>query len=197
MMPLRLIVGLGNPGPEYAQTRHNAGFWLLDALARLVHVELKPERRFHGRLARARLGAQEVWLLAPDTYMNASGQAVQALAAYYRITPGEILVAHDELDLPPGAARLKKGGGAAGHNGLKDIIARLGTDFWRLRLGIGHPGRREEVVNYVLARPSREEAEAIEAAIGRSLNILPLAVAGDLETAMHRLHTRAKVSPSG
>ncbi len=195
MNPIRLVVGLGNPGPEYADTRHNAGFWLVDALAQQTHVCLRPERRYHGRVARTSLAGQELWLLEPETYMNASGQAVHALAAYYRVAPAEILVVHDELDLPPGTARLKKGGGAGGHNGLKDVIARLGPDFWRLRLGIGHPGSRDEVVDYVLRRPPREEAERITEAIGRSLDILPLVVRGDLETAMHRLHSRAR--PAG
>jgi PTH1 family peptidyl-tRNA hydrolase len=192
MSPIRLIVGLGNPGSEYAETRHNAGFWLVDALAAEAHVALRLERRFHARLARAVLWEREAWLMEPETYMNASGQAVQAFAAYYRLAPGEILVVHDDLDLPPGSARLKKGGGAGGHNGLKDIISRLGADFWRLRLGIGHPGSRDEVVDYVLRRPPAEEAALIHEAIARSLKILPLVLSGDLETAMHRLHTRAK-----
>lgn len=195
MTPIRLLVGLGNPGPDYADTRHNAGFWLVDAFARAHHAELRPERRFHGRVARLRVDGREVWLMEPETYMNASGQAVQALAAYYRLAPGEILVVHDELDLPPGTARLKRGGGAGGHNGLKDIIARLGPEFWRLRLGIGHPGQRDQVVDYVLRRPPREEAEQIGDAIDRSLKILPLVLAGDLETAMHRLHTRVVPKP--
>lgn len=191
MTPIRLLVGLGNPGREYRDTRHNVGFWWIDQLAEETHAALKPESRFRAEVARVRLSGNEVCLLKPQTYMNASGQAVALWANYYKITPEEILVVHDELDLPPGAVRLKRGGGSAGHNGLKDIIAHCGAGFWRLRLGIGHPGQRDKVVDYVLHRPSREDETALREAIARSLSVLPLIVAGDLETAMHRLHSRS------
>ncbi len=190
MTPIRLIVGLGNPGREYADTRHNAGFWFVDEVARKANATLRAEPRFHGLAARAALSQHDVWLLEPQTYMNVSGQSVQALASYYKIAPEEILVVHDELDLPPGAARLKKGGGAGGHNGLKDIIARLGPEFWRLRLGIGHPGNRDDVADFVLHRPSQAEEALIREAIEKSLKVVSLVVKGDLETAMHRLHTK-------
>ena len=192
MTPIRLIVGLGNPGREYADTRHNAGFWLLDAIAHKMQVSLRLETRFHGQVARIHLHAQEIWLLAPQTYMNVSGQAVAALAGYYKITVEEMLVLHDELDLAPGAARLKCGGGAGGHNGLKDIIARLGPDFWRLRLGIGHPGDKNAVSDFVLHRPSQPEEQLIRDALDQSLSTLPLLAAGDMAGAMQRLHTKPK-----
>ena len=193
MTGIRLIVGLGNPGREYRQTRHNAGFWLVDALAAQHHVALKPESRFHGQAVRVVIGAHELWLLEPQTYMNASGRAVAALAAYYKIAPEEILVAHDELDLPPGAARLKKGGGHGGHNGLRDILPQLKTpEFWRLRLGIGHPGDKDAVVDYVLNAPRREEQPLIDEAIAKSLTVLPHLLAGDLAAAMKQLHTQEK-----
>ena len=186
---MRLLVGLGNPGREYEATRHNAGFWWVENLADARGASLKAESRFFGRVGRLTGGGHDCWLLLPQTYMNRSGQAVGALAGFYKIPPEEILVAHDELDLPPGAARLKKGGGVAGHNGLKDISARLGPDFWRLRIGIGHPGERAAVVNYVLHPPRAEETELISEAITRSLEVWPLIFAGEMEKAMHRLHT--------
>ena len=185
---MKLIVGLGNPGREYEATRHNAGFWWLDQLARQQDVTLRMEARFHGLVAR--IPGQECWLLEPTTFMNASGRAVAALAHFYRVLPDQILVVHDELDLPPGGTKLKRGGGAAGHNGLKDIIATLGQDFWRLRLGIGHPGDRAQVIHYVLERPRKEEQAAIDDAIDRSLGIWPMLADGRTEEAMHKLHTK-------
>ncbi len=191
MTSIRLIVGLGNPGREYETTRHNAGFWWVDRVAAEKRAALNPEKKFHGLAARVSLPGHELWLLEPQTFMNRSGQAVGALANFYKITPPEILVVHDELDLPPGAARLKQGGGHGGHNGLKDIVAHLGgADFWRLRLGIGHPGERNEVVNYVLNAARREEQELIDAAIDKSLAMLPQLLAGDFPAAMMKLHTK-------
>ena len=184
----RLIVGLGNPGPEYAETRHNAGFWLCERLAHRLGAELKRESRFHGLAGRTR---EQVWLLLPQTYMNRSGQAVAALAGFYRIPPAEMLVLHDELDLAPGVLRLKFGGGLGGHNGLKDIVAHLGTqDFWRLRIGIGHPGDRNEVVDYVLKRPRVEERSLIDAALERALDAWQVVAIGDYPAAMQKLNTR-------
>lgn len=193
MTPIRLIVGLGNPGKEYAETRHNAGFWFVEALARKANAVLKSESRFHALAARAELAGHDAWLLMPQTYMNVSGLAVQAVVSYYKIAPSEMIVVHDELDLPPGTARLKLGGGAGGHNGLKDIIAHLGQEFWRLRVGIGHPGERDQVSDYVLHRPGADDAAAIQAALDKSLTVLPLMLKGDMTTAMNRLHTKAPV----
>lgn len=187
---MRLVVGLGNPGREYEATRHNAGFWWVDKLAESQGAALKTESRFHGKLGRVR-GDDECWLLKPMTYMNRSGTAVGALASFYKIVPQDTLVVHDELDLPPGTVRLKKGGGVAGHNGLKDIAAHIGQDFWRLRIGIGHPGDRNAVVDYVLHAPRVEEATLIEQAVERALDVWPLILAGEMEKAMHRLHTQA------
>lgn len=186
---MRLVVGLGNPGREYEATRHNAGVWWVENLADAQRIALRTESRFHGIVGRLQAGGADCWLLLPQTYMNDSGRAVAALAGFYKIAPGDVLVVHDELDLPPGAARLKKGGGVAGHNGLKDIARHLGPEFWRLRLGIGHPGDRAEVVNYVLRPPREEEAKLISAAVERSLELWPLIAAGEMEKAMHRLHT--------
>lgn len=197
MTPIRLIVGLGNPGSEYVDTRHNAGFWLLDDIAHKAGAHLRAENRFHAQVARANLHGHEIWLLAPQTYMNVSGQAVGALASYYKIEPEEMLVLHDELDLAPGTARLKRGGGAGGHNGLKDIITRLGADFWRLRIGIGHPGDKNAVSDFVLHRPSQPEEKLIRDALDQSLATLPLLAAGDMAGAMHRLHTKPKGQESG
>ena len=192
MTAIHLIAGLGNPGREYADTRHNAGFWFLDAVARKAGASLRLESRFQGLAARVNLHGQEVWLIAPQTYMNISGQAIAALASYYKIAPEEMLVVHDELDLLPGAARLKRGGGPGGHNGLKDIIARLGPDFWRLRIGIGHPGDKNAVADFVLHRPSQPEEILMRDALDQSLSALPLIVAGDMASAMQRLHTKEK-----
>lgn len=190
---LRLIVGLGNVGAEYERTRHNAGFWFVDAVARKAGAVFAQERKFHGEAARLRSGAHELWLLKPGTYMNRSGQAVVALALFYKILPHQILVVHDELDLPPGAAKMKRGGGTGGHNGLKDIHAKLSTpDFWRLRLGIGHPrtlGLQQAVADFVLHPPSREHEQDIDDAMSRALDVLPLLVEGRPEAAMLKLHT--------
>lgn len=184
----KLIVGLGNPGAEYADTRHNVGFWFVDRLARELKVSLAPQAKFHGLAGRF----GETWLLMPSTYMNRSGQSVSALARFYKIEPAETLVIHDELDLAPGEIRLKFGGGNAGHNGLKDITAHYAMpDFWRLRLGIGHPGDRAEVSNYVLNRPRAEEQDAIERALDRCLLAWPKMASGDYVGAMGLLHTKA------
>ncbi|MCC7059759.1 MAG: aminoacyl-tRNA hydrolase [Burkholderiaceae bacterium] len=195
MKAIRLIVGLGNPGPEHALDRHNAGFWFVDAVAQAHGGTLARDGKFFGATGRVRIAGQAVLLLEPGTYMNRSGQAVAALANFFRIAPDEILVAHDELDLLPGQVKMKKGGGHAGHNGLKDIQARLGeAGFWRLRFGIGHPRTlqlNQEVVDFVLHRPSREQHEAIDAAIDHALACLADAVAGNLERAMMKLHSRA------
>lgn len=189
-MPIRLIVGLGNPGPDYEQTRHNAGFWLVDALARGALVR---ESRYHALACKTRIAGREVWLLEPQTYMNRSGQSVGAIARFFKIAPDEVLVVHDELDLPPGSAKIKKGGSSGGHNGLKDITAALGTqDYWRLRLGIGHPrtlGLQQPVVDFVLHRPRKEEQPLIDEAIARSLDVIPLLCEGKYEAAMMQLHT--------
>jgi peptidyl-tRNA hydrolase, PTH1 family len=189
-MSIRLIVGLGNPGPEYEQTRHNAGFWLVDNLAGST---LARESRFNALAAKTRIAGQEVWLLEPQTFMNRSGQSVGALARFYKIAPDDILVIHDELDLPPGAAKLKKGGSSGGHNGLKDITAALGTqEYWRLRIGIGHPrslNLQQQVADFVLHRPRKEEQALINDAIDKSLGIIPLVCEGKFEAAMMQLHT--------
>jgi peptidyl-tRNA hydrolase, PTH1 family len=188
---IRLVVGLGNPGPDYSETRHNAGFWFCERLARQLDISLAREARFHGLAGHGR--PQAVWLLLPQTFMNRSGQAVGALARFHRIAPAEILVVHDELDIPPGQLRLKFGGGLGGHNGLKDITAHLGTqDYWRLRIGIGHPGDRNEVVNYVLKPPRREERAEIDAALDRALGLWPLIQAGDWNAATQRANARPK-----
>ena len=192
---MRLVVGLGNPGREYEATRHNAGFWWVENLAQELRVGLKSESRFSGRVGRLSGGGEDCWLLLPQTYMNRSGQSVGALGGFYKIAPDEILVVHDELDLEPGTVRLKKGGGVAGHNGLKDIAARIGPDFWRLRIGIGHPGDRALVSSYVLHPPREEETPLISSAVERSLEVWPLIFAGEMEKAMHRLHTQPKIEP--
>lgn len=186
---MRLIVGLGNPGLEYEATRHNAGFWWVENLADAQGVRLKNEARFHGRVGRIAAAGVDCWLLLPQTFMNLSGRAVAALTAFYKIEAQDMLVVHDELDLPPGAARLKKGGGTAGHNGLKDIARHLGPDFWRLRIGIGHPGDRARVADFVLHPPLASEAPLISDAVERSLELWPQIAAGEMEKAMHRLHT--------
>lgn len=186
---IRLFVGLGNPGPEYEATRHNAGFWWVDALAAKLGARLVAERSWHGHVARANVAGSTVWLLQPMTFMNRSGQSVAALARFYKIAPAEVLVVHDELDLPPGQAKLKYGGGSGGHNGLKDIQARLGSaDFWRLRLGIGHPGVKAEVIDYVLRKPAPEQREAILAGIERTLAASPELIAGEMERATMKIH---------
>lgn len=191
MIAPRLVVGLGNPGGEYEDNRHNLGFWFVDRLASDLKVSLAPQGKFFGHVGR--LG--DLWLLKPTTFMNRSGQAVVALARFYKIMPDEILVVHDELDLQPGVIRLKQGGGNGGHNGLKDIQAHLTTpDFWRLRLGIGHPGDRNEVVSYVLKAPRREEQELIDQAIERCLLAWNKLGAGDYEAAQRVLHPKGTSS---
>ena len=188
---IKLLVGLGNPGTDYEDTRHNAGFWWIDAAARRLGVGLQAERSWFGLAARVSRAAGPVWLLEPQTFMNASGKAVAALARFYRIEPAEVLVVHDELDLPPGQMKLKFAGSAAGHNGLKDIQAQLGSaDFWRLRLGIGHPGVKAEVIHYVLRKPPADQRSAIDQAIDTSVKSLDLLLAGEMETAMMRLHAK-------
>jgi PTH1 family peptidyl-tRNA hydrolase len=193
-MSIRLIVGLGNPGPEYEQTRHNAGFWLVDNLVNsIARGRLARESRYNALAAKLRIGESEIWLLEPQTFMNRSGQAVGALAHFYKIAAEEVLVAHDELDLPPGVAKIKRGGSSGGHNGLKDIAAALGTqDYWRLRIGIGHPratAPQQAVVDYVLHRPRKEEQTLIEDALSRSLVVIPLLCEGKFEPAMMQLHS--------
>jgi len=202
---IKLIVGLGNPGAEYTATRHNAGFWLIDQLAREAGATLRDERRFHGFYAKARLYGEEVHLLEPQTYMNRSGQSVVALAHFFKILPDQILVAHDELDLPPGTVKLKLGGGSGGHNGLKDISAHLSSQqYWRLRIGIGHPrdlipesaraGAKPDVANFVLKPPRREEQDVIDAAIERSLAVMPMVVKGELDRATRANSTARRCS---
>jgi PTH1 family peptidyl-tRNA hydrolase len=188
---IKLFVGLGNPGAEYEATRHNAGFWWIDALARDLGTRLVAERAYQGLVARVNAAGGPVWLLEPMTYMNKSGVAVAALARFFKIEPGQILVVHDELDLQPGQVKLKFGGSAAGHNGLKDIHGMLGTqDFWRLRLGIGHPGVKAEVINYVLKKPSADHRAAIDQAIGKSLEAKDLLLAGAMDQALARIHAQ-------
>jgi peptidyl-tRNA hydrolase, PTH1 family len=192
---IRLLVGLGNPGPEYEATRHNAGFWFIDELARELKATLVPERSYFGQVARVNrpiAGVEgPIWLLKPMTFMNGSGKSVAALARFFKVEPGEILVVHDELDLMPGHVKMKLGGSHAGHNGLKDIHAQLGSaDHWRLRLGIGHPGVKAEVIDYVLRKPPKEQREAIDKAIEQSLTALPLLLAGEMERALMKVHAK-------
>jgi peptidyl-tRNA hydrolase, PTH1 family len=194
---IRLFVGLGNPGPEYEQTRHNAGFWWLDAAAHELKVSLMPDKTYHGQVARASVNGQSVWLLAPQTFMNLSGKSVASLANFFKIPPQEILVIHDDLDIAPGEAKLKLGGSHAGHNGLRDIHAQLGTDqYWRLRLGIGHPGNKAEVLNWVLKKPSTDHRIAIDQAIDRTLKALPDFLSGNLEQATRLVHTSKPPRPN-
>jgi len=186
---IRLVVGLGNPGPDYALTRHNAGFWLVDRLAEDFHGDFRAEGKFHGAVARINVGGQDLRLLKPATYMNHSGRAVAAVAHYFAIPSEQILVAYDELDLPPGRVKLKLGGGHAGHNGMRDSIAALGSrDFWRLRIGIGHPGEKSRVVGYVLGRPSQADAAMIQDVVDDAARALPDLVEGRFQLAMNRLH---------
>lgn len=190
---IRLIVGLGNPGGQYEDTRHNAGFWFVDLLACQHGGQFRTESRFFGEACRIRIGGAECWLLKPTTFMNRSGQSVSSLARYYKISPEQILVAHDELDLAAGAVRLKQGGGHAGHNGLRDIMSALGGGgFWRLRIGIDHPGDRDRVVDYVLSRPSRSDADAIQAAIDDADTVLPQLFDGEYQKVMNRLHAKGR-----
>jgi len=186
------VVGLGNPGPKYAETRHNAGFWFVDQLARAHGAVLRAENKFSGEVARIAAPRGECWLLKPMTYMNHSGRSVAALCNFYRIAPTELLVVYDELDLAPGTVRLKSGGGHGGHNGMRDICGALGSrDFHRLRIGIGHPGHKEAVVGYVLSRPGKAEQEAIDQGIGEALRHWDLIQAGEMQQVMNVLHMRA------
>ena len=188
---IRLIVGLGNPGPEYEATRHNAGFWFVDEVAAKLSARLAPERSYFGLAARVNVGGRPLWLLEPTTFMNLSGKSVAALARFFKIEPEEILVAHDELDLLPGQVRMKQGGSHAGHNGLKDVQAQLGSaDFWRLRLGIGHPGVKAEVIDYVLRRPPAAERVEIEKGIEQACQGLDLLIAGEMERATMKINAR-------
>lgn len=189
--PIRLIVGLGNPGAEYEQTRHNAGAWLVERLARQEGISLSPDKKFFGLSGKGRIAGQECFLLLPTTFMNRSGQSVAALANFYKIKPNEILVAHDELDMPAGVAKFKIGGGHGGQNGLRDIIAQLGNqkDFHRLRVGIGHPGDKSLVTGHVLGRASKAEQQSIDHVIDEAICVLPDAISGDLAKAMNRLHS--------
>lgn len=187
---IKLFVGLGNPGAQYEATRHNAGCWWVEALARELKLSLVADRSYHGLVARGTVKGQTVWLLMPQTYMNLSGKSVAALARFFKIAPEEILVVHDELDVPPGQAKLKFGGGHGGHNGLRDIHAQLGTgDYWRLRLGIGHPGDKNEVADWVLKKPAPDQREAIEACVARTLKAAPEMLAGDMAKATLVVHT--------
>jgi len=191
MKPIKLIVGLGNPGIKYAQTRHNAGFFFIDALCDKYKITLKDNKKFQGLANKATIAEQDLWLLKPETFMNHSGRAVVSLANFYKITAEEILVVYDELDLPVGCAKLKKGGGHGGHNGLRDIISLTGSnDFYRLRLGIGHPGHKSKVLSWVLNRASKDDEISIDLAITKSLNIIEDLVQGHLEKAMKDLHTK-------
>ncbi len=193
---IKLFVGLGNPGPDYENTRHNAGFWWIDQLARELKVSMALDKSYYGLVARTTLAGQTVWLLEPLTFMNLSGKSVAALARFFKIAPDEILVAHDEIDIVPGHVKLKFGGSHAGHNGLRDIHAQLGTgDYWRLRLGVGHPGVKAEVVNWVLKKPSQEHRLAIEECISRSVKAVPLFVAGEMEKATMLVHTNKPPRP--
>jgi PTH1 family peptidyl-tRNA hydrolase len=185
---IRLVAGLGNPGREYAQTRHNAGFWLVDELARRHGGAWRMEPRFNGELARTRIAGSDVWLLKPMAFMNRSGGVTAAVANFYKIPPACVLVAHDELDLPLGAVRLKQGGGSGGHNGLKDLIATLGPDFWRLRLGIGHPGSKDLVTDFVLQRASSAEQPLLDEGTRLGADILPVVLEQGAQAAMQRLH---------
>ncbi|MDG4812036.1 aminoacyl-tRNA hydrolase [Hydrogenovibrio sp. 3SP14C1] len=192
MSSVKLIVGLGNPGGQYEQTRHNAGFWFVEEVARQFNVQFRPETKFLGEAARVQSNGLDVWLLKPMTFMNRSGQSIQAIAKFYKIAPEEILVVHDELDLDPGVAKLKTGGGHGGHNGLRDTIAALGTkEFKRLRLGIGHPGDRNQVVDYVLKASSKTDRTLIDDAIYDATRVLPDLLNDDMARAMNQLHTKA------
>jgi PTH1 family peptidyl-tRNA hydrolase len=192
---IRLVVGLGNPGKEYERTRHNAGFWLVERFASANGIALRKDGKFKALVGQIQgtSPAGAAWLLLPQSFMNASGQPVQMLAGFFRIKPEEILVVHDELDFPPGVAKMKQGGGIAGHNGLKDISQRIGShDYWRLRIGVGKPPAETEGADYVLQRPPAEERSAIDSVIEKALEVLPLCLAGDMQTAMQKLHTEEK-----
>ncbi len=193
---IKLFVGLGNPGPDYEATRHNAGFWWIDALARELKMNLVPERSYYGLAGRTSVNGQSVWLLQPQTFMNLSGKSVASLARFFKIQPEEILVVHDELDLPPGQVKLKRGGSHAGHNGLRDIHAQLGSpNYWRLRIGIGHPGEKSEVANWVLKKPAPDQRTLIEDSIAHSLKAHAAMLAGDMDKATLLVHTTKPPRP--
>ena len=193
---IKLFVGLGNPGPDYEATRHNAGFWWIDALARELKVNLVPERSYYGLAGRTSVNGQSVWLLQPQTFMNLSGKSVASLARFFKIQPEEILVVHDELDLPPGQVKLKRGGSHAGHNGLRDIHAQLGSpNYWRLRIGIGHPGEKSEVANWVLKKPAPDQRTLIEDSIAHSLKAHAAMLAGEMDKATLLVHTTKPPRP--
>jgi peptidyl-tRNA hydrolase, PTH1 family len=190
-LPLRIIAGLGNPGPEHQLTRHNAGFWFVDTLARRHAGEFRDYRKYSGETARITIAGQEIILLKPTTYMNRSGLSIRQLSEFFKIEASDILVAHDELDLPVGSLRLKHGGGHGGHNGLRDTMAHIGDAFWRLRLGIGHPGNKADVIDYVLTRAPRAEEELILDAVNAAVDCMPLLLEQGAERAMTLLHGRA------
>jgi peptidyl-tRNA hydrolase, PTH1 family len=194
-LPLKLIVGLGNPGREYARTRHNAGWWLVDELAAQARATWRHDAKQNTDLARASIAGTELWLLKPTAFMNRSGIPVAAVANFYRIAPADILVVHDDIDLPPGVARLKQGGGHGGHNGLRDVMAQIGPEFWRLRLGVGHPGSKDLVLDAVLDRPTQAEQQAIDAAMARALEIMPELLGSGAQKAMLSLHRRNAGDP--
>src|SRR5579864_5693008 len=188
--PLKLIVGLGNPGTEYARTRHNAGFQFLEELAQRHGAVFRSEPRHRAELARARIGESDLWLLKPMSYMNHSGDPVRSIASFYKVPLASILVAYAELDFPAGVVRLRQGGGAAGHNGMRDVIAQMGDGFWRLRIGIGHPGDRTQVLDYVLGRPSAADAALIQDALLAAADVVPAMLTEGAQIAMNRLHSR-------
>src|SRR6187399_3675902 len=193
---LKVIVGLGNPGAEYARTRHNAGFWLVDELARRHGGSFRHEGKHQGELARVRIGEDEVWLLKPMTFMNRSGGPVSSILNFYKIAPAEMLVAHDEIDLPSGTVRLKEAGGHGGHNGLRDLIAAQGDGFWRLRIGVGHPGTKNEVVDFVLTQAGRDEQRAIDETIVAGADAIEQMLRSGAQIAMNKLHARNKTAPA-
>ena len=188
--PIRIIAGLGNPEDRYERTLHNAGFWFVDALARKYGGSFKHEKKFDADSCRVKMHGEDVWLVKPQSYMNNSGQPIRGLLDYYRLNVTELLVAHDEIDLPPGTVRLKEGGGHGGHNGLRDILRHCGADFLRLRLGVGHPGDKDQVTNYVLKRASSDVEAAIERNIDDAMVVMPELVDGDINAAMKKLHTK-------
>jgi peptidyl-tRNA hydrolase, PTH1 family len=194
---IKIVAGLGNPGPEHLLTRHNAGFWFVDALANRLNGRFRSHTHFQGEICRVQLDGNEVTLLKPATYMNRSGLSVRALSDYMKVTPEQVMVVHDELDLPVGEARFKFGGGHGGHNGLRDLVTHLGASFWRLRLGVGHPGDKSLVIDYVLHRAPKAEEEKILAAVGVALDALPVFMSHSPEQAMQMLHTNKRASPRG
>jgi PTH1 family peptidyl-tRNA hydrolase len=193
--PLKIVVGLGNPGAEYARTRHNAGFWLVDELARRFAGTFRSEGKHQAELARVRISGEDVWLVKPMSFMNRSGGPVSSVLGFYKFTPAQMLVAHDEIDLPSGTVRLKEAGGHGGHNGLRDVIAAQGDGFWRLRIGVGHPGSKNEVVDFVLTRAGGDEQRAIDETIAAGADAIEEMLRSGAQIAMNRLHARAKPPP--